>query len=279
MIDSHAHCQFNAYKDDMDEVIKRSLAKQTQINLIGTQKDTSKKAVEVAERFEGVYASIGLHPEHLFSKHVDEEETSFLSREEDFDYEYYKKLALHPKTIGIGECGLDFYRIPEGYSLERMLPRQREVFIKHIKLAKETDLPLVIHSRDAHAQLIEILNEEKNGLRGVMHCYTSNWENAEKYLGMGLYLGFTGVITFPPKKASPQEQADLLEVVKKIPMDRILLETDCPYLAPIPHRGKRGEPWMVEFIAEKIAELRGVSKNEVIVRTTENAKKIFTKIK
>lgn len=280
MIDTHAHCQFNAYQGDMDEVIKRSLEKGTKINLIGTQKDTSRYGVEVAERYDDVYASIGLHPEHLFSKHIDEEETSFLSREEEFDYEYYKKLAAHPKVVGIGECGLDFYRIPEGMTLEQMLPKQREVFLKHIKIAKEFDLPLVVHSRDAHPYLIEILSSsEAKGVTGTMHCYTSNWENAKQYLDLGFYLGFTGVITFPPKKSDPQAQQELLEVVKKMPEDRILLETDCPYLSPIPYRGKRGEPWMVEEIAAKIGDLRGISKVEVIKITNENALRLFTKMR
>ena len=261
----------------MDEVIKRSLEKGTVINLVGTQKDTSAKGVEVATKYDGVYASIGLHPEHLFSKRVDEEETSFLSREENFDYEYYKKLALHPKTIAVGECGLDLYRIPEGLTAEKMLPRQKEVFLQHIKLAQECNLPMVIHCRNAHQYLIEILLTEK--VTGTIHCYTSNWANAEQYLKMGFYIGFTGVITFPQLTANPQAQADLLEVVKRMPLDRILLETDCPYLSPLPYRGKRGEPWMIEETAKKIAELRGISLAEVLEATTANARRLFTKMK
>src|SRR3989338_1026367 len=196
MIDTHAHAHFNAYQDDMDEVIKRSLDKGTILNLVGTQSDTSRKAVEVAEKYDGVYASAGLHPEHLFSKRVDEEESSFQSREENFDYEYYKKLALRPKVIGIGECGLDLYRIPEGMTAEQMLPKQKEVFLQHIRLAQEMNLPMVIHCRDpvqepsvpygagAHEQLIKILQEKitpqggvprgcEASLRGTIHCYTS----------------------------------------------------------------------------------------------------------
>ena len=312
MIDTHAHAHFNAYKDDMDEVIKRSLEKGVIMNLVGTQADTSQKAIEVAEKYDGVYASVGLHPEHLFSKHVDEEETSFQSREESFDYEYYKKLASHPKVIGIGECGLDFYRIPDGMTKEQMFPRQKEVFLQHIKLAQEMNLPMVIHCREAHEELIAILrsivipteaeesldpmpqqprdfstpppvggsarNDSNKRLTGTIHCYTSNWANAQKYLELGFYIGFTGVITFPPLKANPQAQFELLEVVKNMPMDRILLETDCPYLSPIPYRGKRGEPWMIEATAAKIAELRGMKLEEVLEATTENAKRLFTKI-
>lgn len=277
MIDTHAHAHFNAYRDDMDEVIRRSLEKGTVMNLVGTQSDTSKKGVEVAQKYDGVYASVGLHPEHLFSKHVDEEESSFISREENFDYEYYKKLAMSPKVIGIGECGLDLYRIPEGLTAEDMLPRQTEVFKKHIQIAQELHLPMVIHCREAHQYLIPILREAGQ-LGGTIHCYTSNWTNAEQYLAMGYYIGFTGVITFPPLKANPKVQEDLLEVVRRMPEDRILLETDCPYLSPIPYRGKRGEPWMVEATAAKIAELRGTTLENVLKITTENAKRLFTKI-
>lgn len=280
MIDTHAHAHFNAYKSDMDEVIRRSLDNGVIINLIGTQSDTSRRAVEVAEKYEGVYASVGLHPEHLFSKHVDEEETSFQSREENFDFSYYKNLAEHPKTIGIGECGLDLYRIPEGLSKEQMLPRQREVFGEHIRLARATNLPMVIHCREAHEYLIEMLRAATNPapLPGTIHCYTSNWTNAEQYLSMGFYIGFTGVITFPPLKSNPQAQADLLEVVVKMPLDRMLLETDCPYLAPIPYRGRRGEPWMIEATAGKIAEFRNLPLAEVLSATTANAKQLFTRI-
>jgi TatD DNase family protein len=279
MIDTHAHAHFNAYKADMDEVIKRSLDKGTIINLVGTQSDTSAKAVTVAEKYDGVYASVGLHPEHLFSKYVDEAEGAFQSREESFDYEFYKKLGQNKKVIGIGECGLDLYRIPDGHSAETMLPKQTEVFEQHIKLAAELNLPLVIHCREAHQYLIKIL--EKNSdkkLTGTIHCYTSNWTNAEQYLAMGYYIGFTGVITFPPLKANPQAQIDLLEVVQKMPLDRMLLETDCPYLSPIPYRGKRGEPWMIEATAQKIAEIRGLTLEEVLKITTENARKLFTKM-
>lgn len=284
MVDTHAHAHFKAYQDDYEEVIQRSLDKGTIVNLVGTQSDTSRKAVEVAETFDNVYASVGLHPEHLFSKHVDEEETTFRSREESFDYEYYKKLCVSPKVIGIGECGLDFYRIPEGMTKEMMLPKQKEVFLEHIRLAKETNLPMVIHCRAAHEELITLLNEVRPSasggkpLTGTIHCYTNNWANAQKYLDMGFYLGFTGVITFPPYKKNPQAQEDLLQVVQKMPSDRILLETDCPYLSPIPYRGQRGEPWMVEATAAKIAELRQVSLNEIIEITTRNAKKLFTQI-
>lgn len=278
MVDSHAHCHFNAYKDDMNEVILRSLEKGTWMNLVGTQKDTSASAVEVAEKYSsGVYAVVGLHPEHLISDHHDADELPTKIVEKEFDYEFYKKLALHPKTTGIGECGLDLYRIPNGMTREEALETQSKVFRRHIDLAKETNLPLVIHCRDAHTELIEILKQENYNV-GVVHCYTSNWEYAEQYLKLGFYIGFTGVITFPPQKKDPKSQAELLEVVKRIPKERMLVETDCPYLSPIPYRGKRGEPWMVESTAQKMADIKEIPLPEVLEITTKNALNLFKKM-
>jgi TatD DNase family protein len=283
MVDTHAHAHFRAYKDDMDEVIRRSQKRGVIMNLVGTQRDTSQKGVEVAEQYDGCYASVGLHPEHLFSKYVDEAESSFHSREEDFDFAHYQKLAKHPKTIAIGECGLDLYRIPEGLTVEKMLPKQQDVFQKHIDLALAHNLPMVIHCREAHDHLIKMLQKNtkasKGKLKGTIHCYTSNWSNAEQYLAMGFYIGFTGVVTFPPQKKNPQAQEDLLEVVRRMPEDKILLETDCPYLSPIPYRGQRGEPWMVEATAAKIAELRKTTLEYILSITTKNARTIFTKMK
>ncbi len=280
LIDTHAHVHFSAFKTDADEVIKRALQKEVGINLVGTQRDTSKNGVLMAEKYDGVYASVGLHPVHLHSQHLDEEESSFQTREEDFDYEYYKALAKHPKTIAIGECGLDLYRIPEGLDKNVVLAKQREVFIEHFRLAQDCDLPLAIHVRDAYTEMLDTLRLEMpkynlSQVRGVIHCYISNWTNAQEFLNLGFYLGFTGIITFPPRKSDPQAQADLLEAVKNCPLDRIVLETDSPYLAPLLYRGKRAEPWMVEEVAKKIAQIKNISFMEVKEVTTKNAKKLF----
>jgi TatD DNase family protein len=238
--------------------------------------------VLAAEKYgEGVYASVGLHPVHLHSQHLDEEESSFQTREENFDYEYYKELTRSPKTIAIGECGLDLYRLPEGISKESVLEKQIKVFKEHVRLSYETGLPLAIHVRDAYQEMIDVLKEElalrgEDTVRGVIHCYIGNWYFAEALLKLGLYLGFTGIITFPPKKSDPAAQEALLEVVRRCPLERMVLETDSPYLAPIPYRGKRAEPWMVEEVAKKIAELKGISIGEVRSATTANASKLFT---
>jgi len=275
LIDSHCHIQFNSFKDDYDEVIQRCVTKDVILNTVGTQKETSKKAVEFAEKYDNIYATIGLHPIHLFPTHVDEEETSFISREEDFDEEYYGELAKSEKVIAVGECGIDLFHLPKDKSLEEVLEKQKEIFIKQADFAKKHDLPLVIHVRDAYEEMLQVLEPET---KGVIHCYTGNWQNAQKFLDLGLYLGFTGIVTFPAKKTDPKPQEELLEVIKNCPLDRILIETDAPYLAPQKYRGERSEPWMVEEVAKKIAEIKGVSEEEVRKATVENAKKLFTRI-
>lgn len=274
LVDTHCHIQFNAYEDDIEGVIKRCQEEGMILNVVGSQRDTSIRAVEYAEKYDFVYATVGLHPVHTHETEVDEEEIKFKSREEGFDYEFYKKLASHPKVIAIGECGLELFHVPEDINKEEFLNKQKEVFLAQIKLANEANLPLVIHVREAHQETLELLKTVSN-FKGVVHCYTGNWENAQQYLNMGLYLGFTGIITFPPKKTDPKPQLDLLEVVKNCPLDRILIETDSPYLAPQAHRGKRCEPWMVEEIAKKLAEMRGLKLDEVVDLTWKNAKKVF----
>jgi len=153
--------------------------------------------------------------------------------------------------------------------------KQKEVFLLHYKLAQEMNLPLVIHVRDAHEELIEVLGELPKPIRGVAHCYTSDWENAQKYLDFGLYLGFTGIVTFPPKKTDPQSQLDLLEVVKNCPLDKMLVETDAPFLAPQKYRGKKCEPWMVEEVVKFIAEFRGIDEEEFKAQVLKNTKELF----
>lgn len=280
MFDTHCHVQFNGFKNDAEQVVKKCGEKNMILNLVGTQKDTSRAGVEMAERFPFTYASIGLHPVHLFSTHIDEEESSFLSREEDFDYEYYKKLGQSKKVIAVGECGLDLYRLPEGKTVEEVLEKQKKTFTLQYKLAQELGVALVIHVREAHQEMIDLLKElmaeyGNKSVRGTVHCYTGNWFFAKQYLDLGLCIGFTGVITFPPKKSNPQNQTDLLEAVKNIPLERIVVETDSPYLAPIPFRGQRCEPPMVEHTIRKIAELKNISFLDAEVATTQNAQKLF----
>ncbi len=320
MIDSHCHIQFNAYKNDAEEVIKRCRQRGVFLNCVGSQMDTSRRAVEYADKYPDVYATVGLHPVHLFATEVDEEENKFVSREESFDYEEYKKLAGHPKVVAIGECGLELFHIPPNITKEEMLVKQKEAFLAQYKLARELNLPVVIHVREAHEEMIELLRviarspdldrtvpakageqsraqsviPAKAGIRdfatadsrfrgndinGVVHCFTADWPTAQKYLELGLYLGFTGVITFPAKKTNPQPTLDLMETIKNCPLDRILIETDAPYLAPQAYRGQRCEPWMVAEVAKKIAEIKGLTLEEIIKITENNTRRLFDKIK
>jgi len=262
----------------MADVVERCKDKNMILNAVGSQIDTSRRAVEVAEKYDFIYATVGLHPVHLFSTHVDEGEVIFKTREEKFDYNAYKELALDPKTIAIGECGLELYHLPENVDRAGVLALQEEAFLEQYRLALECNIPLVIHVRDAHPEMIALLKKLSNPIKGVVHCYTGTWEHAQEYLALGLNIGFTGVITFPPKKTNPQPQIDLLEVVEKCPLEKILVETDSPYLAPQAYRGERCEPWMTEEVAKKIAEIKGMSEREIEDITEKNARKLFTKI-
>ena len=274
MVDSHCHLQFRAFDNNREEIIKHCLQKQMLLNIVGTQTDTSRLAVELAEKYENFYATIGLHPVHLHATEIDEEESAFLSRTEEFNDDFYDELAKSKKVIAVGECGLELFHLPKNLNREEILRTQKEFFLKQWRFAKKHNLPLVLHVRDAHKEMQDVF-DEIGGVKGVMHCYTSNWENAENYLAHGLYLGFTGVITFPAKKTDPKTQEDLIEVVKKCPLDRILIETDAPYLAPQVYRGKQCEPWMVYEVAKKIAEIKNLGLEEVEKITTDNFKRLF----
>lgn len=280
IIDTHCHIQFRGLDSDREAIIKRCQSKQMILNLIGTQKDTSRKAVELAKLYPDMYASIGTHPNHLFPTYIDEEESQFMSREEGFDEAYYEELYQFApeKIIGVGETGLDLYHIPKDVSLETILKTQSEIFLKHFYFAEKHNLPLVIHVREAHQYMIKLLQYLGRQIRGVVHCYTNNLAYARQYLELGLYLGFTGVVTFPPKKLDPRPQLDLLEVVEKMPLDRIVVETDAPFLAPQSYRGQRGEPWMTEEVIKKIAETRRMGQIEVESAVLKNSLRLFEKI-
>lgn len=279
LIDTHCHVQFKAYQDDRKVVLGRCKEKSVVMNAIGTQQSTSQKAVELAESRDDVYATIGLHPIQTEKITVEEETTMFVARGEDFDMEFYDALVRSSdKVIAIGETGLDAYHVPKDQELSAVMDKQWGLFLKHVELAQRYDLPLVIHVRDAHEELIKRLQEQKVSIRAVVHCFTGNWEQAQAYLDMGFYLGFTGVVTYPIKKTNPTVQEQLLEVVDKIPLDRILVETDAPYLAPQAYRGQRSEPWMVEEVVKLFATRRGVSEQEMREVTVRNAKALFTRI-
>lgn len=290
LIDTHCHVHFNAYKDDMNEVIERTLAKGVFMITVGTQKDTSRYGLEVASLHEGLWASVGLHPNHLTKQEFwDDDElppqqqaTGIIkTRAEVFDSEVYRELAKHPKCVAIGECGFDYYRIPDGADVEEVKRAQAYALRGQFDLATEMHLPVLIHCRDAHdpqaALIKEYVDAGKLKRRGVIHCFTGSMEEAQRYIDLGFFISFTGIITFPARKG--EVDADGLSplqcVVRDVPLEWMLVETDAPYLTPISFRGKRNEPWYVEFVAAKVAELKGTSLQEVVEQTTENAKKLF----
>lgn len=283
MIDTHCHIHFKAFENNRDDVIARSKEKQMILNLVGTQQSTSKNGVLLAEKYDWMYATIGLHPIQIHEVDVYEETTNFTSRGEDFDPVFYRELAQHPKVIAVGETGLDRFHLPKDEPEELYLEHQKKVFRQHYAIAEEFGLPLVMHVRDAHDEMIAFLKEirEEKGklIPGVVHCYTGNWSQAEQYLELGFNLGFTGVVTFPPKKTNPTPQIELEEVLRNMPPDRILVETDAPFLAPQAYRGEQCEPWMVEEVLKKFSLIREVAVDEITRQVNENTLRLFTKIK
>lgn len=255
LIDTHAHVNFKDYKDDGDEVVKRALQNDVWLINVGAEQDTSRRAVEYAERYPaGVFAAVGLHPIHI--------------QDQEFSYEKYKELALRKKTVAIGEIGLDYYRISEG-ALE-IKEKQKEIFQKQIELAMELKLPIIVHCRNAHTDVIEIIKSYtlnlKSKLSGVIHSFLGNYKQARIYREMGFKISFNGIITFA---------RDYDKIILDTPLEDILLETDCPYLTPVPYRGKRNEPFYVVEVAKKLAEIKGLSLEEVAEQTTKNAREVF----
>lgn len=280
LIDTHTHVNFQAFREDADEVVQRALEEGVWLINVGTQFETSRRAVELADNyFDGVYAAIGLHPMHVFEQDVDEGESSFKTRGEEFDPESYKALALHStKVVAIGEFGLDYYRLPKDIDPQEVKAKQKQVFEEHVKLASAVGKPLMIHCRpssgtnDAYEDIIQILNSKFRNLKSQVnfeiHSFTGDRLIAQEFLKLGGFIGLNGIITFDKTGRSE-------EVVKNVPLDRIILETDAPYLTPVPYRGKRNEPAYVKFIAEKIAGVKGISLEEIQQMTTQNARRLY----
>jgi len=253
LIDSHTHIQGKEYAGDVEAVIARAReAGVEKIIAVGGAGDMSSntEAVALAKTFPDIYATVGMHPHD--AKDVGADELKKL-----------KDLAAAPKVIAVGETGLDYYYDHSPRDV------QRRVFAEFIHLARETGLPIVVHERDAAQDVADLLRTEGAGeLRGVIHCFTGDYEAACAYLDLGFYISFTGIITF--------KNANLLrEVVRRVPLDRMLVETDSPYLTPVPHRGKRNEPAYVQYVAETIAKIKCVSLEEVARVTTQNVRELF----
>ena len=247
MIDTHLHLNIKDYEDDLDEVIKRALKQGVQkLIVIGMDLKTSLKAIEIAESYEQVYASVGLHPGY-----VENEDTTFI-----------EALLDHPKVVAIGETGLDFYWSSE------FKEKQIKAFLEQIKLAEKYELPLIIHTRNSFSEAYDLVKPFKHKVRGVFHCFSSHLEDALKTINLGFYIGVDGPITFKNPK-------DILTIVETIDLKHILVETDSPYLAPTPYRGKRNEPSYLNYIVEKIALIKDITKDEVSKITTHNAHQLF----
>lgn len=251
LFDSHAHYDDDRFADDREAVLK-SLKDYNVGNIIniGSSMETSRFSVDLAQKYDFVYASVGVHPS----------ETGELTCK---DIEELKELAGHNKVKAIGEIGLDYHYLPDDVEPEI----QKKWFRRQIELAKEVNLPVIIHDRESKRECIEIL-KEMNVSNGVFHCYSGSAETAKELLEMGFMISFTGVLTFKNARRA-------IESVKVIPMDRIMIETDCPYMAPEPHRGKRNFSGYVGLVAEKIAEIKGLTYDEVVSITDQNAKRFF----
>ncbi len=251
LFDTHCHINDEAYKDDQHDMIQRALDTGLAYMMCpGTDMPTSASAVALTHQYRQVYAAVGIHPEEAAKV-----------TPESFD-QIRKWVQTEPKVVAIGEVGLDYHWPEPSHEI------QQEVFIEQVKMAVELDVPIDIHDREAHGDTMDILQKYGKGIRGVFHCYSGSLEMAEQLIKMGFYIGFTGTMVFPKSKK-------LKRIVSELPMDRILIETDCPYLTPPPYRGKRNEPAYVQYVAAEIARLRDMDVAEVQRKTLENGKRIF----
>ena len=276
LIDTHCHLNFKAFKDDADEIIQQALAANVWMIIVSVETKTSKRAIEHATKYErGVYAAVGLHPIHLVKQEAKDEDYDFTTSGEEFDYKAYKRLASVREVVAIGETGLDYYHIPRGADFSVAKEKQRQVFLSHLALARELNKPAIIHCREAHDDMLAILKEIKKEHRGtfptdrswgVMHCFSGSLDLAWEYFALGLSISFTGLITF-------NRQWD--ELIRKLPLDKFLIETDAPFMTPVPYRGQRNIPNYVVEVARKIAEIKNISLEKVAEVSTENAKKLF----
>lgn len=270
LLDIHAHTNFKAFAADADAVIRDSLAAGVGLFNVGTQLPTSRRAVALAEQYasDPVWAIVGQHPIHT-GRHA-------------FDRAAFLELAQHPRVVAIGECGLDYYRLGSTFEdpneddgpppMRTLTPDehkrlQREIFVEQISIAKQAGKPLMVHCREAYVDVAQVLREQGSPPFDI-HCFTGTWEDAQPLLELGGYISFTGIITFPKSER-------IQEVVKKMPLDRLMVETDCPYLTPVPFRGRRNLPQYVSYVVQRVAELRGVSTASVASATVDNAARLF----
>jgi len=278
MIDTHAHLDFENFDDDREEVIRRAFDNGVKAIInIGVDLETSRKSIALTEKYENIFAAVGFHPH-------DAGEILNLPSEDDFAE--LKNLAIHKKVVAIGEIGLDYTRFKEAKQIEK----QKELFIRQLNIANELGLPIVIHCREAWSDLYEIIKSEvfqSPFLKFVLHCYSGNEKDTEKFLELpNAHFSFSGNITYPPRKSPsslPPRQTsspfnkggEVEDVIRMIPLERIMLDSDSPFLAPQAMRGKRNEPAHIRYIAEKIAEIKEISGEEVERITDLNAIEFF----
>ncbi|MED3908310.1 TatD family hydrolase [Peribacillus simplex] len=251
LFDTHVHVNAEQFNEDLEDVIER--AKEAGVNnmvVVGFDRPTIIRAMELIEAYDFMYAAVGWHPVDAID--MTEE-----------DLQWIEELSNHPKVVAIGEMGLDYHWDKSPKEV------QMEVFRKQIRLAKKVGLPIIIHNREATSDIVHILKEEEaSRVGGIMHCFSGSAETALECINMNFYISLGGPVTFKNAK-KPKE------VAAAVPLDRLLIETDCPYLAPHPYRGKRNEPSYVKLVAEQIAEIKQLTIEEVSQATTENAKKLF----
>ena len=249
--DIHSHLNSPLYQKDFDEVIKRLKETETHTIVIGTDFESSKMAVDLAEKYEEIYACIGVHP---------------IDKLESFEVQKFENLIQNPKVVAVGECGLDFFHADRDVDYER----QKKLFLDQVDFALAHDKPIMIHSRDAYEEVLEILGPLKgihgSKLRGNVHFFTGSAEVAKRFFNVGFTVSFTGVITFA---------RDYDEVIKSAPLHMIMSETDAPYVAPVPYRGKRNEPSYVAEVVKSIAEIRGENLDSVRAALLSNAQCVF----
>ncbi len=257
-IDTHAHLDFPEFKNEIGSVIFRAKEAGVQhIINVGVDLGTSKRSVEIARHYPEIYASIGLHPHS--SLELDMESRPYLT-----------SLAEHKKVVAIGEIGLDYYYLKRSSRFANYPKREDQIFCfeQMLDLAIELGLPVIVHSREADADICAILKSYAGSLRGVIHCFSGNYEFAKKFLDMNFLISFTGNVTY-------KKNSEILETIKKIPLGSIMLETDCPYLSPEPYRGKRNEPAYVVEVAKKIAEIKKIPLVTVENSTSKKALHFF----
>lgn len=271
LFDSHCHLNLAAFDKDREEILKALEKNKVYVINIGTCYETSLKAVEIAQQSDYCWAAVGIHPSHTFPNNFNDKKelsTTESSLAEEFD-EKFEQLLKYPKVVAIGECGLDYSYFQNLTSSEKEKYSQKEelIFRQQIHSAQKHNLPLILHIREVYEEALRILKEEHYTGKGVFHFFTGNLEQAQKILQSGFYLGFSGVITYSSK---------MDEVIKKVPLEKILIETDAPYVAPNPYRGQRNTPFYVQEVAKKIATLKKKSVIEVKSVTLQNTLRLFS---